>query len=898
MSEQQRREKMPDLRKEHKRAKQMIYDRMADKYLDRISDCETAYQIFSRLDDQFLGKSKVRLVMLYTRWRNLVFKEPGDMNSFVLKHEAIVADIIRYREKLTEERKVIELHLALTAKYDSVFQFWANLPEKNQTYEAYRNMLLETHDRLVRLHHNQRRGQTRTENRETKSEGKIICFKCAEPGHVASQCGSKSGKSGGETSQEKGLSNDQKKPDWTKSKINPKDANRTSIAMSAFIDEESQETLDQKIEEREKRRLFQSANTYDDPVFEHAMVSEITDNQEKEDDETNRMMIDSGAGKHMTYQYELLLYVEALDNQIMIKCAERNALMFGTHIGDIHMCVRNRNYEKKIITLKNVIYVPKISHNLFSVNQATADDLFEVSFRKLYVDIKCVESGDVIFSGYTFNRMKWFDFSHVRTYEEANVARIILTDQDWQLINLWHRRFGHIGAQNLQTVCNLVEGMPKLYVPHNAFKSCKVCIEAKAHRKAHNREHQKPNRKFLEIHSDILDPLVEANGGFKYVISFIDAFSGHVIAEPIRRKSEAAMTFAKIHKWLGNRFPEHPVAILKPDNAPEYTAGDMEDYCTAAGVKIDAGEPYNPELHGTAEHMNKILLERMRALLNDAGISLQQWPLALKVAEYIINRSPTKRNVNQKTPYEMIYDEKPNVTNMRVFGTVGLVHIPKEVRSRAETKKKRRGDDELINEAKLGKRTNEKIFVGYTTTGWKMFDMFSKTIVPSCDVTFFEDQTHEMHLLKLLKEQNVLEVENTSEIENNIPIQEIPEITICQAEMRVTDEELTRMGEYVMASVAIQNFPTNFRKEERRLSDYIPRTYKQAIECKYAQAWMDAVNREFDSHQFHETWTLVDYPSGKKNVLSTKWIFLIKIKEEGEETAKARLVALGNNDKN
>ena len=98
--------------------------------------------------------------------------------------------------------------------------------------------------------------------------------------------------------------------------------------MTVFIhiDEKSQESLDQK---------FQSINTYNDLVFEYTMLSEIINNQENEDYEMNKMMIDSGVGNHMTYQYKRLSYVKALDNQVMIKCADRNALMFGTHLSDI-----------------------------------------------------------------------------------------------------------------------------------------------------------------------------------------------------------------------------------------------------------------------------------------------------------------------------------------------------------------------------------------------------------------------------------------------------------------------------------------------------------------------------------------------------------------------------------
>ena len=88
--------------------------------------------------------------------------------------------------------------------------------------------------------------------------------------------------------------------------------------------------------------------------------------------------------------------------------------------------------------------------------------------------------------------------------------------------------------------------------------------------------------------------------GSKYIITFIDGFSGYIFAEGIKRKNETTLQFAKLNKFLGNCFPQDPIAILKPDNAPEYVKGDTEDYCETAGIRIVAGELYNPELHGLA----------------------------------------------------------------------------------------------------------------------------------------------------------------------------------------------------------------------------------------------------------------------------------------------------------
>jgi len=82
----------------------------------------------------------------------------------------------------------------------------------------------------------------------------------------------------------------------------------------------------------------------------------------------------------------------------------------------------------------------------------------------------------------------------------------------------------------------------------------------------------------------------------------------------VKDKSEVPTVFAKFHKWLSNCFRDYPVASLQTDKAQEYIAGDMELYCEAAGIDLESGPPYTPELNGMAERKNRVILEKMRSL--------------------------------------------------------------------------------------------------------------------------------------------------------------------------------------------------------------------------------------------------------------------------------------------
>ena len=70
----------------------------------------------------------------------------------------------------------------------------------------------------------------------------------------------------------------------------------------------------------------------------------------------------------------------------------------------------------------------------------------------------------------------------------------------------------------------------------------------------------------------------------------------------------------------------------------------------------------------------------------------------------------------------------------------------------------------------------------------------------------------------------------------------------------------------------------------------IPKNYKHAMSIP---VWQEAMQQEMAALQTNDTWSLVPRPQDI-NVVGSKWIFKIKLKEDGSiERHKARLVAQG-----
>jgi len=60
-------------------------------------------------------------------------------------------------------------------------------------------------------------------------------------------------------------------------------------------------------------------------------------------------------------------------------------------------------------------------------------------------------------------------------------------------------------------------------------------------------------------------------------------------------------------------------------------------------------------------------------MLADSNLPKSLWNEAVLMAAYLINRSPTSV-LKDVTPAELWFDEKPNVSNLRIFGAVAHVH--------------------------------------------------------------------------------------------------------------------------------------------------------------------------------------------------------------------------------
>ena len=259
--------------------------------------------------------------------------------------------------------------------------------------------------------------------------------------------------------------------------------------------------------------------------------------------------------------------------------------------------------------------------------------------------------------------------------------------------------------------------------------------------------------------------------------------------------------------------------------------------------------------------MNRTLVETVRSMLADSELPKRFWAEALATATYLRNRSPTDA-VQNKTPYEAWTGSKPNASHLRIFGCDAFAHVPRDERS------------------KLDSKTRRSIFLGYGhgVKGYRLYDKAQKKVFFSRDVVFNETRSTKQDDL-----QN--QVQNESSIELEIEYQENDDATIQPA-----DEETRQLGRN-------RHPPNRYGGWVYIAQEEDPITVEQALSNPDTEKWMKAMEAELESLHKNQVWELSELPPGRKPV-GSKWVFKRKRDADGNvKRYKARLVAQGCNQK-
>ena len=90
-------------------------------------------------------------------------------------------------------------------------------------------------------------------------------------------------------------------------------------------------------------------------------------------------------------------------------------------------------------------------------------------------------------------------------------------------------------------------------------------------------------------------------------------------------------------------------------------------------IEHEKGTPYAHHHLGPVERPMLTIANGIRTLLIDTHLPEELWVELVKTIVYLRNRSPT-RTLDQLTPYECLYKEKPDVSHLRIIGSAVYCH--------------------------------------------------------------------------------------------------------------------------------------------------------------------------------------------------------------------------------
>ena len=237
---------------------------------------------------------------------------------------------------------------------------------------------------------------------------------------------------------------------------------------------------------------------------------------------------------------------------------------------------------------------------------------------------------------------------------------------------LMHRRLGHCGGSVLRSLVEsgaalgkgVTEELKRVHATGasahmSCSANCKVCLLAKqdampAPRGKHETVGSVGELMFWDWHG----PLPRAYDGSTGIHGCLDDFSKTFITFCDKSSTTAPMRLQQVDAWVRKtRAKLHgPQSVLGPrtvqaDNAKVYTGEGFNKEADTLGISVRYSAPYTHTNQAMIERRWRTLMSITRALLMEANLDKEFWPLAVQHATWLMKRIPTKGNPEQKSRY-------------------------------------------------------------------------------------------------------------------------------------------------------------------------------------------------------------------------------------------------------
>ena len=343
--------------------------------------------------------------------------------------------------------------------------------------------------------------------------------------------------------------------------------------------------------------------------------------------------------------------------------------------GDVNLTVCSDDGLRGEIKMTNVLYVPDMNVNLWSTTAAQRE-----GYRTLFTEfggckIWFHKTWKPIYECKSHWRLYLMNVVHVER-ADSKVIESCNTTLTSKIVDVttWHKRFGHIGIDKIKDMIRngMIPGV--VDIPEDMIFSCDICSMNKTGRGAHTKKAETATKPLGRVFSDILDlNSTPSFQGYKWQVTFVDEYSRMAFIYPMKYKSEVLDKFKEFKLEATTSVKKDKIKYcierLRSDNGSEFTSGDFQRECKTDRIIQEFSSTYTPQQNGKVERHNQTFGNRVRCLLAEAGLSPHYWVEAAAIHTYLYNRTISSALKN-KTPYELFTGIKPDVSHLRIFGSV------------------------------------------------------------------------------------------------------------------------------------------------------------------------------------------------------------------------------------
>lgn len=618
---------------------------------------------------------------------------------------------------------------------------------------------------------------------------------------------------------------------------------------------------------------------------------------------TSDWFLDTGASAHITSD------TSTLDSCVPYSGNDHVVVGNGASLSISHTgkCQLTNN-----LCLLDVLVVPHITKNLLSISKLTSDYPVDVLFSNKSFAIQNRATKDIIARGKCDQGLYILEQGHP-TFVAALHSKVLQAS-----FELWHSRLGHVNFSIIELLNKLGHLSVTSVLP--TPRICSPCQLAKSKRLSFDLNEKRASTVLQLVHCDLWGHApVRSFDGFLYYVIFVDDFSRFTWLYPLRAKSDFYDVLVQFHAFVCNQF-SCTIKSFQSDGGTEFTNARVKEFFARHGIHHRISCPYTPEQNGRAERKHRHITETGLSMMFHAHIPGTFWLDAFSTAAYIINRLPSPL-LNNKSPFELLYNVTPNYKNFKTFGCRVFPYL----RNYASNK--------------LEPRSRPCIFLGYSSSykGFRCYDPHTSRVFITRHAQFDECS---FHFSGNSNNSSSSQLDLSSFFEPQYTPRMLPQATPMPtstpspvSKQPTTSEPCSicenSTGDPTSPAACTPSPPSsppqsavNLQPNPPPISTHpmttrskagiskrkyfvdiastklltalatstIPKGFKSAT--KHPE-WVAAMEEEIKALHNNDTWDLIPCPKNA-NVVGSKWVFRIKYHSDGSiERHKARLVAQG-----